>query len=145
MNRVALVSWSLEQRGSWWDELLDPLEKGLSDLPRMAVQRVRWPADGFINLTANQVLIFAYPVHKWFPRELDAGWAEHLSKAGHLIGKTAYAITGTGGLGSEKTTVLLMNSLESEGMKVRDFAVVNNAQQVLMFLKKLQHMEKWDV
>lgn len=103
------------------------------------------PADGITNLTANQVLIFAYPVHKWFPRELETGWAEYLNKAGHLIGKNAYALTGRRGLGSEKTTVLLMNSLESEGMKVRDFAIVNNTKEVFGFLERLQRMENWDV
>lgn len=145
MNRIALVGWQPEGAGSHWADLLDELEKGVLKYPATALYRIRWPADGVCNLTSYQVLLFAYPVQKWFPRNLDPGWIELLSKSGHLIGKTAYAFSGTRRLGSEKTLVLLMNSLESEGLRVRDFSILCNSKDVAQALDRLQLMEKWAV
>lgn len=143
MTRVALVSWEAARTG--WRESLADFERRLSRVPGLLVKPVRWPQDGVVSLTAFSILVFAYPVESWFPRALRPEWVELLSKAGHLVGKPAYAVAGPGRFGAERTLVLLMNGLEAEGMRVRDFTPLWSPRQVDAFFDRLKRLEKLDV
>lgn len=142
MTKIALVSWHPASNLEEWEHFVAKFEMELNKLPNCSVRHIRWPGQGIVSLTPFQFLIFAYPVQHWFPRQLDEGWGELLSKAGNLIGKSAHAVTGLQRLGSEKTLVLLMNSLESEGMVVRNFEFLRKGDSIYSFVEKLKQLEK---
>lgn len=145
MSRVTLLVWQPEDSNRGWIEVVTALERRLQSSARVQLRMVRWPHDGPVNLTFSEVIVAGYPVRSWFPKAVDGRWSEWLSKAGNLIGKTAYAFSGGGLLGRQRTLVLLMNSLEAEGMVVRDFEHLDRPDQVTAFVARMKHLEEHGV
>ncbi|GEM_PF-6999637 len=130
--------WQTPKEPVLWSEIGRSVFSALQRRGDVFVDLISWPEDLEKKLTGYEFIVWGYPVESWFPKKLHEGWKEMLGRSGFLAGKKTAVFSGPGNFGLEKTLVMVMNSLEGEGMFVRDFKGISNSREGSDFAKFLK-------
>ena len=112
------------------------LGKGLEEQTSAVVDIVNIEKESDKKLTGYNYVIFGYNKSSMFSSKVNKKFIQFIKNCGHITGKHTFAFT-SGGFGTQKFLSELMKAIESEGVLLKNSAIISSTDEAKIIGSKL--------